>query len=145
MSFRHVAELDGSTSRPAEVVFPVRLNLSGGGFIAAAFFPNDPVGRRQLLINSSYFRPRSGSTPSACSGTSWVTSSASGMSTSGAALRPPAPGGHVADHRPTAYDPRSVMHHFWAASGTPSSRSPRSTCRSQRVYGMPLSSFRLVA
>jgi hypothetical protein len=147
VSFHHVAELDGSTSRPAEVVFPVRLNLSGGDFIAAAFFPNDPVGRRQILINPSYFSPSLGFNPVGVlrHELGHVLGFRHEHIRSGA---PPAcPREETSQTIDlTAYDPRSVMHYFCGGVGSPELEITEVDVQgSQRVYGMPLSRFRLVA
>jgi hypothetical protein len=59
VKFDHRADLDGSPagSHPDGVVFPVRELDVGGALIAAAFFPNDPLERRRLLIDPSYYSP----------------------------------------------------------------------------------------
>lgn len=61
IEFEHRAELDDSpgTSNPG-VLFTVRGINAGGQFIAAAFFPNDPVSRRRILVDPSYFAPNLG-------------------------------------------------------------------------------------
>ena len=62
--FQHRCELDDSNStRPEEVVFPVRELDTGGAFIAAAFFPNDPIERRRVVIDPSYYQPNLGFDP----------------------------------------------------------------------------------
>jgi len=147
VKFRHMVELDGSQGRPADVVFPVVLSNAGGRFIAAAFFPQEPAWRRQLLIDPSYF------------------SRSLGFDTVGI-LRHEL--GHVLGFRHehirsgappvcpkedrsetidlTAYDPRSVMHYFCGNVGTRDLKITEIDVQgAQRVYGMPLSSFRLVA
>jgi hypothetical protein len=54
--FEYRPELDEADSvRPDGVVFPVRELNTAGRFIAAAFFPNDPVDRRRVLIDPSYY------------------------------------------------------------------------------------------
>jgi hypothetical protein len=54
--FKHKATLDGSDGvRPNGVLFPVRELATGGAFIAAAFFPNDPIARRRVVIDPSYY------------------------------------------------------------------------------------------
>jgi hypothetical protein len=57
VKFEHRPELDGTPAgtRPDGVVFPVRELDVGGAFIAAAFFPNDPVERRRVVIDPSYY------------------------------------------------------------------------------------------
>lgn len=54
--FEYKPELDDSDGvRPDGVVFPVRELNTGGRFIAAAFFPNDPTDRRRVLIDPTYY------------------------------------------------------------------------------------------
>jgi hypothetical protein len=50
-------EFDGNPAgtRPEGVLFPVRELDVGGAFIAAAFFPNDPIERRRVVIDPSYY------------------------------------------------------------------------------------------
>lgn len=58
ISFEHKQHLDDSISvNPQDigVVFVVREFNAGGNFIASAFFPNDPVYRRRLLIDPTYY------------------------------------------------------------------------------------------
>lgn len=147
VAFRHVSELDGSTHRPAEVVFTVQRYDAGGRFIAAAFFPNDPVELRRVLIDPSYFSPNLG------------------FDRVGV-LRHEL--GHVLGFRHehirsqappvcpnesqtqtidlTAYDPRSVMHYFCGGVGSRTLEITELDREgAQRVYGMPLSHFRIAA
>lgn len=57
VNFEHKQDLDSSASTtPEGVLFPVRGFDTGGRFIAAAFFPNDPRNRRRMVIDPSYFR-----------------------------------------------------------------------------------------
>lgn len=54
--FKHLNGLDESELvRPDGVVFLVRELDTGGAFIAAAFFPNDPLERRRVVIDPSYY------------------------------------------------------------------------------------------
>jgi hypothetical protein len=54
--FQYKPELDNSPGvRPEGVIFPVRELDTGGAFIAAAFFPNDPIVRRRVVIDPSYY------------------------------------------------------------------------------------------
>ena len=56
VSFAHKAELDDKPGiDPAGAVFAVRSIAAGGVFIASAFFPNDPINRRRVLIDPSFF------------------------------------------------------------------------------------------
>ncbi len=60
--FEHLEHFDGQAevSRQADeidpsLIFTVRYIDAGGRFIAAAFFPTQPVARRRVLIDPSYF------------------------------------------------------------------------------------------
>jgi len=58
VKFEHRSELDARPGVGQEgAVFVVREFDSGGQFIAAAFFPNDPRNRRRVLIDPSFFDP----------------------------------------------------------------------------------------
>ncbi|MEO8076114.1 MAG: hypothetical protein ABI818_07280, partial [Acidobacteriota bacterium] len=50
-------------ARPGDALFSVVYEDVHGAFIAAAFFPDDPVERRVLVIDPSYFRPDLGFDP----------------------------------------------------------------------------------
>lgn len=54
--FAHKPELDEAPGIDAAgAVFAVRFIDAGGVFIASAFFPNDPINRRRVLIDPSFF------------------------------------------------------------------------------------------
>jgi hypothetical protein len=56
VQFTHKPELDDSDSlRPPGALFVVREFDAGGEFIAAAFFPTDPVERRHVLVDPSFY------------------------------------------------------------------------------------------
>jgi hypothetical protein len=57
VQFEYHPEFDSNPVgvRPEDVVFPVRELDVGGAFIAAAFFPNDPIERRRVVIDPSYY------------------------------------------------------------------------------------------
>jgi hypothetical protein len=57
VQFEYHPEFDGGPLgvRPEGVVFPVRELDVGGAFIAAAFFPNEPIERRRVVIDPSYY------------------------------------------------------------------------------------------
>ena len=57
VTFEHKVALDTTpgTSVPAGVTFAVRGINTNGQFIASAFFPDDPLDRRRVLIDPSYF------------------------------------------------------------------------------------------
>lgn len=57
VQFEYKAEYDDASGvRPSEVVFPVRELDTGGKFIAAAFFPNEPLERRRVLVDPSFYK-----------------------------------------------------------------------------------------
>jgi hypothetical protein len=144
VKFEHMQELDGRDGvKPESALFAVRELDAGGEFIAAAFFPNDPVDRRRVVIDLSFYSPdlgfdrvgvlrhelghvlgfrhehiRSGA-PAVC------------------------PKEELWDVKYLGeYDPQSVMHYFCGGVG---SRSLRITdldrVGSQQVYGPPLSNI----
>ena len=57
VQFAYRPDFDGipAGTRPDEVVFPVREMDVGGALIAAAFFPNDPLERRRVVIDPTYY------------------------------------------------------------------------------------------
>lgn len=56
VKFEYKSNLDNSPGvRPDGVIFPVRELNTGGAFIAAAFFPNDPIERRRVVIDPSFY------------------------------------------------------------------------------------------
>lgn len=146
VQFDYRQELDDSTStRPDGVLFPVRGIDAEGAFIASAFFPDDPAFRRRVLIDPSYFTTsfdrvgvlrhelghvlgfrhehiRSGA-PAACPDESVF--------------------GTI---NLTDYDPQSTMHYFCGGVGSRELRiSEDDKIGSQKVYGLPLSTFDFVA
>jgi Matrixin len=145
--FNHKQSLDDSDSlRPRGVLFTVREFNAGGQFIAAAFFPDDPINRRRVLIDPSYYS---------------------------AALRFDKVGvlrhelGHVLGFRHehisslappgcpdedifgtielTDYDPKSVMHYFCGGVGSSGLEITEVDTRgAQKVYGSSLETFHFV-
>ena len=148
VEFEHLAELDESpTISPEGVLFTVRFLDAGGTFIASAFFPNDPPGRRRVLIDPSFFGEK-------------LTFDTTGV------LRHEL--GHVLGFRHehirtgappdcpdeetkdtidlTKYDPRSVMHYFCGDLGSKTLEITELDKEgAQKVYGMPLDSFQFVS
>lgn len=141
IAFQHLADLDDDGGvGPGGAVFAVRGINANGSFIAAAFFPNDPINRRRILIDPSFFSPtlsfdRVGvlrhelghvlgfrhehirsNAPPAC---------------------PDEPLFDTADL--TAYDPQSVMHYFCGGVGDRSLRiTALDRTGSRSIYGPPL-------
>jgi hypothetical protein len=147
VQFAHKADLDGSPNlTPADVLFTVRGIDAGGEFIAAAFFPNDPINRRKVLIDPSYFDQNL-------------------LFDKVGVLRHEL--GHVLGFRHehirtfappacpnedlwgtidlTEYDPQSVMHYFCGGVGTKTlAITDIDKIGAQRVYGPPLESFNFI-
>lgn len=146
IEFRHLADKDASqTTQVDGVVFTVRKIDAGGQFIASAFFPNGPMNRRRVLIDPSFFDDleydrvgvlrhelghvlgfrhehiRSGA-PAAC------------------------PDEDLVDTiELTGFDPKSVMHYFCGGLGSSELLiSQVDKDGAQKVYGLPLSSYRFV-
>ena len=145
VSFEHVEDLDSSASlTPEGVIFTVRHIDTGGEFIAAAFFPNDPVSRRKVLIDPSYFSTTFDRVGVLRHELGHVLGFRHEHIRSGA---PP----DCPDEDPTGtfdltkYDPQSVMHYFCGNLGSRElAITDLDRTGSQKVYGPPLSSFELI-
>lgn len=147
VKFKYLPQLDTSpTTKPAGVLFTVREIDAGGQFVAMAFFPNDPVDRRRVLIDPSYydedqpFNPvgvlrhelghllgfrhehiRSGAPPEC----------------------PQEDTTNTFDF--TLYDPKSVMHYFCGGVGDPDlAITDIDREGAQKLYGPPLKTFTFV-
>jgi hypothetical protein len=141
VAFQHLANLDNDGGvGPGGAVFAVREINANGNFIAAAFFPNDPINRRRILIDPSFF-------------STTLTFDRVGV------LRHEL--GHVLGFRHehirsnappacpdeplfdtenlTLYDPQSVMHYFCGGVGDRSLRiTALDRSGSRSIYGPPL-------
>lgn len=148
VKFEYREDLDSATGvGPAGALFAVRSIDAGGAFIAAAFFPNDPINRRRVLIDPSYF-------------SSDLRYDRIGI------LRHEL--GHVLGFRHehirsnapaacpdepefdtialTDYDPQSVMHYFCGDVGSRDLRISRlDRVGAQQVYGPPLHMIESIA
>jgi len=147
VKFRHRFELDDSEQTPPSgVVFVVRELDAGGDFIAAAFFPDDPVNRRRVLIDPSFYSPKLGFDRVG------VLRHELGhvLGFRHEQIRSEAPAGcpdedtfgtiNIGD-----YDPRSVMHYFCGGVGsTTLAITEQDKAGAQKVYGPPLANFRFV-
>jgi hypothetical protein len=144
--FEHRQDLDTSpTTTPSGILFTVRGIDAGGRFIAAAFFPGDPVSRRRMLIDPSYFttsfnkvgvlRHELGhvlgfrhehirsEAPAACPGESLEETI------------------NLGD-----YDPQSVMHYFCGGVGNPDlAITDIDKEGARKVYGLPLDKYLFIA
>jgi hypothetical protein len=146
--FTYKQELDGSDSlRPEGVLFTVREFDTGGQFIAASFFPNDPLNRRRVLIDPSYY------TPTLRFDKVGVLRHELGhvLGFRHEHIRSNAPPGCPDEDTYgtidlTDYDPRSVMHYFCGGVGSDTlAITEIDKAGSQKVYGPPLESFLFVS
>jgi len=147
VEFEYRREVDESDElRPPEVLFPVRFIDAGGQFIAAAFFPNDPLSRRRLLIDPSAFSETLRFNPVG------VLRHELGhvLGFRHEHIRESAPP-ICPDEDPTgtldltAYDPQSVMHYFCGGVGSRElAITDLDRTGSQKVYGQPLANFELL-
>jgi hypothetical protein len=151
VKFEHRSQFDnGAPGAPVpQVLFTVR-RVSGAPFIAAAFFPNDPVNRRRVLIDQDqYFN-----LPLPPNGFDRVGVLRHELGhvigwrhehiRSGApAVCPDEP---LFETTPlTEYDPQSVMHYFCGNRGTRDLRiTEKDRIGAQMVYGPPLTAIEFV-
>ena len=147
ITFQHKSELDNSngTANPG-TLFTVREIDAGGQFIAAAFFPNDPKNRRRVLIDPSYFDPNLTFDPVGVLRHELGHVLGFRHEHIRSQAPPQCPDETMAETLDlTQYDPQSVMHYFCGGVG---SRTLAITdidrIGSQKLYGMPFSSFNYV-
>jgi hypothetical protein len=119
--FEHREDLDRSRRiLPKGALFSVREVNTGGALIAAAFFPNDPVERRRLIIDPSYYDPklRFNKVGVLRHELGHVLGFRHEHIRSGAPPECP-PEDTSKTFEFTRYDPRSVMHYFCGGVGNP--------------------------
>jgi len=146
VTFKYKSDLDTSpgTALPAGVIFAVRGINANGQFIAASFFPDDPVDRRRVLIDPSYFTTSFDKRGVLRHELGHV------LGFRHEHIRPEAP--PACPDEPlfgttllTTYDPQSTMHYFCGGVGTPTlAISVKDQNGSQSVYGRPLDQFTFV-
>jgi hypothetical protein len=146
--FQHMEELDERDGvKPEGAWFAVRELDAGGEFIAAAFFPNDPVDRRRVVIDPSFYSAnlRFDKVGVLRHELGHVLGFRHELIRSGApAVCPKEP---LWDARPlTDYDPQSVMHYFCDGVGSSSLRiTELDRVGAQQVYGPSLNNIHFAA
>lgn len=150
VQFQYRDDLDTvptGTTRPAEVLFPVREIDAGGNYIAMSFFPNEPVNRRRLLVDPSYYTTNFDKVGVLQHELGHVLGFRHEHIRTGA--RPGCPGESlVGTFELTNYDPKSVMHYYCPdpATGLGGTLALGITeldrIGAQRVYGPPFTEVR---
>lgn len=147
IEFRHEMGKDNSPSTKVEdVVFTVRKIDSGGRFIAAAFFPNDPPARRRVFLDPSFFADDLGFDKVG------VLRHELGhvLGFRHEHIRSEAPASCFDEDLDdltllTGYDPQSVMHYFCGGVGSLELLiTDVDTTGAQQVYGLPFRSYQFV-
>jgi len=146
VTFVHNVALDtsGGTAIPAGATFAVRGINANGQFIASSFFPDDPIDRRRVLIDPSYFSTSFDKVGVLRHELGHV------LGFRHEHIRAEAP--PACPDEPlfgvtnlTAYDPQSTMHYFCGGVGTQMlAISTKDRDGSQSVYGRPLNDFTFV-
>lgn len=140
VEFQHLVQFDEAPvpeEDGIQALFVVRRFDSAGEFIAAAFFPNDPVRRRQILIDPSLFSAALRYDPVGVlrHELGHVLGFRHEHIRSGAPPECPdeSPGVEL-----TEYDPQSVMHYFCGGVGTRGMHITQTDrLGAQLVYGQP--------
>jgi hypothetical protein len=141
--FEHRRDQDRA-AEPSGVLFTVRRVDTGGELIAAAFFPGDPVERRLLIIDPSYFTTTFDQVGVLRHELGHV------LGFRHEHIRPEAPAICPKESLDrtfdlSMYDPRSVMHYFCGGMGTVKLQiSENDVQAAQRLYGPPLDQVELV-
>lgn len=140
IDFKHLSELDDRPgTAPEGALFVVREFDAQGEFIAAAFFPNDPKDRRQVLVDPSYYTTTFDPVGVFRHELGHVLGFRHEHIRSEAP--PDCPDEELFDTRNLGkYDPQSVMHYFCGEVGSSDLRiTDLDRSGSQQVYGPPLS------
>jgi len=145
VNFEHLSALDDRAGTALEgALFVVREFDAAGKFIASSFFPSDPVDRRRVLIDPSYYTTSFDKVGVLRHELGHV------LGFRHEHIRNEAP--PVCPNEPlwdtkvlTSYDPTSVMHYFCGGVGTNALKiSPLDRKGAQQVYGPPLAAAALV-
>jgi hypothetical protein len=142
VDFKHRADLDKKRGvAPEGAMFVVRQVDTGGQFIAAAFFPNDPKDRRHVIVDPSYYTTTFDQVGVFRHELGHVLGFRHEHIRSEAP--PDCPDEPLFDTRNLGrYDPQSVMHYFCGDVGSSDLRiTELDRTGSQTVYGPPLSSL----
>ena len=142
VKFNHQKDLDAVAGTGHEgTLFTVRKVDTGGELIAAAFFPNDPVERRHVIIDPSFFSPDLGF--DAIGVIRHELGHVLGFRHEHIRSNAPAdcPDESLFDaDNLTKYDPKSVMHYFCGDVGSQElAITDLDREGAQKVYGPPLS------
>lgn len=142
VDFKHLVDLDDRPGvAPEGALFVVREVDTGGEFIAAAFFPNDPKDRRHVIVDPSYYTTSFDQVGVFRHELGHVLGFRHEHIRSEAP--PDCPDESLFDTKNLGlYDPQSVMHYFCGEVGSSELRiTELDRTGSQRVYGPPLSSL----
>lgn len=143
VNFQHLSQLDAgpvpAAGAPGAPLFKVRGFNAGGQFIALAFFPNEPVERREVLIDPSFFAANLGFDRTG------VLRHELGhvlgfrhehIRSEAPALCPDEPLGNTINL--TDYDPQSVMHYFCGGVGSRELKiTEKDRTAARGLYGPP--------
>jgi Astacin (Peptidase family M12A) len=141
VNFEYHPELDSKPGTGLEgMVFVVREFNAGGKFIAAAFFPSDPVARRNVNIDPSYYTTTFDKVGVLRHELGHVLGFRHEHIRNDAP--PVCPNEQLWDTQVlTSYDPQSVMHYFCGGAGSHNlAITDLDRKGAQQVYGLPLAS-----
>lgn len=148
IQFQHSHDLDKADGvGHAGALFSVRQLDTGGQFIAAAFFPNDPKDRRRVLIDPSFYDANLGYDKVGVLRHELGHVLGFRHEHIRRQAPPVCPGEPLWDvEYLSKYDPQSVMHYFCGGVGSKDLRiSDLDRASAQQVYGPPLATIHLIA